>query len=213
MIVADVMSTNVITAPSNTSLAEARKILDTHGFRRLPIVDKGEVVGIVSKDALDRTGPSELTTFSIHEMSYLLNKIKVKQAMRKVIVTVSPNTTVEQAVALAHSKKVGSLLVVDDEKLVGIVTTNDFFYRILNHILGIGSPGSRIVVRDCYKGLDVIKAISAIVNVGVEITTLFTVDLPNVQKHDLVVHLATEDCTGAIEAIEKLGYEVSERAR
>jgi acetoin utilization protein AcuB len=176
-------------------------------------MDKEKLVGVVTKEALDRTGPSQLTTFSVHEMSYLLNKITVEQAMRKDVVTVSPHATVEEAVALAQSKKVGSLLVVEDQRLVGIVTTNDFFYKVMNHILGIGMPGSRIVVRDCYKGSDVAKVISAINETGIEITTLFTIELPEVHKHDLVIHLDKEDCHPAIAEIQKSGYRVSERSR
>jgi acetoin utilization protein AcuB len=213
MIVSDVMSTNVVTISIHTSLAEARRLLDSHGFRRLPVMDKEKLVGVVTKEALDRTGPSQLTTFSIHEMSYLLNKITVEQAMRKDIVTVSPYATVEEAVALAQAKKVGSLLVVDDQRLVGIVTTNDFFYKVMNHILGIGMAGSRIVVRDCYEGRDIEKVLSAINNTDIGITTLFTIELPEVQKHDLVIHLKSDDCTPAITEIQKSGYKVSERSR
>ena len=213
MIVSDVMSTNVVTISKHTSLAEARRLLDSHGFRRLPVMDKEKLVGVVTKESLDRTGPSQLTTFSVHEMSYLLNKITVEQAMRKDVVIVSPYTTVEEAVALAQAKEVGSLLVVEDQRLVGIVTTNDFFYKVMNHILGIGMPGSRIVVRDCYEGRDIEKVLSAINNTDIGITTLFTIELPEVHKHDLVVHLNNDDCTAAIAEIQKSGYRVSERSR
>ncbi len=213
MRVGDVMSTNVLTIPSNTTLADARKIMDDHKFRRLPVVDKGKLVGIITKDTLDRTGPSQLTTFSVHEMSYLLTRITVEKVMRKEVVTVTPDTTVEKAVALAQAKKVGALLVVQDHTIVGIVTTNDFFYKVLNHILGIGMTGSRIVVRNCYKGRDVEKVLAAINKVGVEITTLFTIDMPNVNKHDLVIHLEAEDSSSAIKAIEQLGCQVAERER
>jgi len=75
VIVSDVMSTNVVTISSHTSLAEARRILDSHGFLRLPVMDKEKLVGVVTKEALDRTGPSQLTTFSVHEKSYLLIKV------------------------------------------------------------------------------------------------------------------------------------------
>ena len=213
MIVSDVMSTNVVTISKHTSLAEARRILDSHGFRRLPVMDKEKLIGVVTKEALDRTGPSQLTTFSVHEMSYLLNKITVEQAMRKDVVTVSPYTTVEEAVALAQAKKVGSLLVIDNQQLVGIVTTNDFFYKVMNHILGIGMPGSRIVVRNCYEGRDIEKVVAAINSTDTGIVTLFTIELPEVHKHDLVIHLNKEDCIPAITEIQKSGYQVSERSR
>ena len=213
MLVSDVMSTNVVTISSQTSLAEARRIMDAHNVRRLPVVDRGKPVGIVTRDALDRTGPSQLSTFSIHEMSYLLNTITVEKAMRKELVTVTPETTVEEAVALAQRKKVGSLIVVDDHTIVGIATTNDFFYKVLNHILGIGMPGSRIVVRNCYKGADVEKALAAINRSGTQVLTLFTIDLPETQKHDLVVHLEADNCASVISALKEAGFEVGERAR
>jgi acetoin utilization protein AcuB len=213
MLVSDVMSKSVVTISSSTPLSDARRIMDAHKFRRLPVVDGDKLVGIVTKDALDRTGPSQLTTFSVHELSYLLNRITVEKVMRKEVVTVAPDSTIEKAVALAQAKKVGSLVVAQNHKIVGIVTTNDFFYQVLNHILGIGMPGSRIVIRNCFKGGDIEKVVATVNNVGVEIITLFTIDIPDAKKHDMVIHLQTEDCTSTIQAIEQLGYEVSERSR
>jgi len=213
MIVADIMKTNVVSIPSNTSLAEARRIMDAHHIRRLPVIDRGKLVGIVTKDALDRTGPSQLTTFSMHELSYLINKITVKEVMRREVVTVSPDTTVEQAVALAQSKQVGALIVMEGEQVVGICTTNDFFYKVLNPILGIGLPGSRIVVHNCHKGQDIEKVVATINKLNVGITNLFLIDFPEVGKHDLVLHLDTSDSSKVIAEVKKLGCPVEERQR
>ena len=213
MIVSDIMTTNVVSIPSNTSLAEARKLMDAHRIRRLPVIDRGKLVGIVSEDTLDKTGPSQLTTFSIHELAYLVNKITVKEVMRRDVVTVTPDMTVEEAVALAQSKQVGALIVAEGEKVVGIATTNDFFYKVLNPILGIGLPGSRIVVRNCYKTPDIEKIVSKINKLKIGITNLFLIDFPEVNKHDLVVHLDTEDSTKVVEAIRSLGCSVEPRAR
>ena len=213
MLVNDVMKTNVVTIPSNTSLAGARRILKAHRIERVPVVDKGKLVGIVTRDALERTGPSQITTFSIHEIGYLLGKITVNEIMRRDVVTVTPSTTVEEAVALAQSKRVGSLVVMEGERVVGLVTTTDFFLRVLNPILGIGMPGSRIVIRNCYEGPDVEKVIATINKLRIGITTLFTIAFPEAQKHDLVIHLDTEDSTLVIEELQKLGYAVGERAR
>lgn len=193
MFVRDVMTTNVVTIPSTTSLAQAGRIMDAHGVRRLPVVDKGKLVGIVSRDALDRTGPSQLTTFTIHELTYLLDKITVSEAMRQDVVTVSPDVTVEEAVALAQNKQVGALVVVEDSGVVGITTTNDFFYKILNPILGIGETGSRIHVHKCAKLSDVEKVLSTIDKLGIDIITMFTVTHPDTRARDLVIHLNTGD--------------------
>ena len=213
MIVADIMTTNVVSISSNTSLAQARRIMDAHRIRRLPVIDRGNLVGVVTKDALDRMGPSQLTTFSVHELGYLVNKITVKEVMRREVVTVTPDMTVEQAVDLAQSKGVGMLVVVQGDKIVGVATTNDFFYKILNPILGIKMRGTRIVVRNCNKGPDIEKVVAAINKLNVGITNLFLIDLPEVGKHDLVVHLDIENCLGCIEEIKKLGCQVEERAR
>lgn len=213
MRVGDVMTTNVVTIPSHTTLADARRIIDAHRIRRLPVVDRGKLVGIVTKDALDRTGPSQLTTFSIHEIGYLLSKITVKEIMQRDVVTVTPDVTVEEAVALAQRKRVGALIVMEGERIAGIATTNDFFYKILNPMLGIGMPGSRIVVRNCYQGPDLEKVIAAINKLGIKVVTLSTVTFPEAQKHDLVLHLDTEDPGGVIEAVKRLGFSVEERAR
>jgi len=213
MIVGDIMTTNVVSIPSHTSLAQARRILDAHRFRRLPVIDRGKLVGIATKDALDRMGPSQLTTFSIHELGYLVHKITVEEVMRRDVITVTPDTTVEEAVALAQTKRVGALVVTEGERVVGIATTNDFFYKVLNHILGIGIPGSRIIVRNCFQGADLEKVVAAINKLKVGITNLFIIDLPEVNKHDLVLHLDTEDNSQVIQALTRLGCTVEDRAR
>ena len=146
MNVRDVMTWNVVTVPSDTPIMEARKVMETHNILRMPVVDRGKLIGMVSRERVVRAGPSSATSLSAWELNYLVAKMQVKEIMIKDITTVSPTTTVEKAVALAQNKKVGALPVVDNGKLVGIVTTNDFFYKILNPILGIGFPGSRIII-------------------------------------------------------------------
>ncbi len=86
-------------------------------------------------------GPSQLTTFSIHELSYLLSKIKVRDVMRKDVLTGTPDMTIKEAVALGQLRRVGSMVVLEANKVVAIVTTNDFFYKGLNPILGLELPG------------------------------------------------------------------------
>ena len=213
MIVADVMITNVVSIPSHTSLVEARRIMKAHGIRRLPVIDRGKLVGIVTRERLDRMGPSQMTTFSVHELSYLVNKITVNEVMNREPVTVTPDMTVEETVALAQSKHVGAIIVKEGEQVVGICTTNDFFYKILNPILGLTLSGSRIVIRNCYKGADIEKVVVALNKLNVNITNLFLIDFPEVRKHDLVVHLATTNSSKVVAEVKKLGFSVEKRTR
>lgn len=213
MFMSDVMTCNVITIPSTTSLAEARRIMDAHRMRRLPVVDRGVLMGIVTREALDRAGPSQVTSFSIHDITRMLNKISVKEVMVKDLVTVTPDATVEEAVTLAQERKVGALLVVDDGRLVGIATTNDFFYKILNPILGVGKPGSRLVVRNCKGVGDVEKVVAAINKLGLEVITMFMLPIPEREADSFVVHLSSEDPTSLIAELKLLGFTVERRAR
>lgn len=213
MIIRDVMTTNVVSIPSTTSLADARRIMDAHRIRRLPVIDKGKLIGIVTRDALDRAGPSKLTTFSIHEIGYLVNKITVKEVMVRDVVTVGPDATVEEAVALAQRRGVGALVVVEEGRVVGLVTTNDFFYKILNPLLGIGEPGSRIAIRKCVGTSDVSKILGVVEKAGAKVTSLYTMKLGDGDACDCTIHLNIPDAEKVISELRQLGFTVEERAR
>jgi acetoin utilization protein AcuB len=213
MLISDVMTTNVVSIPSTTSLAEARRIMEAHEIRRLPVIDRNELVGIVTKDNLDKMGPSQLTTFSINELVYMLNKITVKEVMHTNVFTVPPDTTIEEAVAIAQSRRVGALIVSENGRVLGIATTNDIFLGILNPLLGIGMPGSRILVAQCYKGQDIEKVIAIINRLNITIINLFVSEFKVANKHDLMIQLDTEDPTQVVDEIKKLGFLVYIRKR
>ena len=213
MYMSDVMTTNVITIPSNTSLAEARRVMEAHHVRRIPVVDRGMLAGIVTRDQLDRIGPSQISSFNIHDLTRLLNKVTVKDVMTKNPITVSPDATVEEGVTLAQEKKIGALLVVDNGRLMGIATTNDFFYKILNPILGIGKPGSRLIVKNCGGTKQIEKIIATINRLGLEVETMFMLPVPERDQHNFVIHLTSEDPILLMEELRKIGCEVERRAR
>ncbi len=213
MFMSDVMTTNLITVSSGTSLAEARRMMDAHKLRRLPVVDRGKLVGIVTREALDRAGPSQITSLNIHDISRILSKLSVKEVMVRDLVTVTPDATVEEAVTLAQDRKVGALLVVDDGRLVGIATTNDFFYKILNPILGVGKPGSRLVVRHIQSPGDIERIVGAINKLGLEVMTMFMLPVPEREAQNFVVHLVSDDPTHLVTELKLLGFTVERRAR
>lgn len=213
MLISDVMTTNVVSVPSTTSLAEARRIMDAHNIRRLPVIDHLKLVGIVTKDDLDKMGPSQLTTFSVNELVYMLHQITVKDVMHRDVVTVPPDTTIEESVALAQKRRIGSLLIEENGRVIGIATTNDIFLAVFNPLLGIGLSGSRIVVIGCHTGPDIEKVLSTLNKMNIGINNLFVSKFPSAGKHDLMIHLEPDDATPAAEAIEKLGFKVVIRKR
>lgn len=209
--VSDIMTSNVITVPSDTPMFEAEKIMEFHKIERLPIVDKGKLVGLVTKDNLLKASPSKGTSFSRGELFYLLAKMTVKDIMVKKVVTVSPDTTVEQAAAIAQKNKVGSLPVLEDGRVVGIVTTNDFFYKILNPLLGIGEGGKRIAIQGPGTPERMQKVLEILQKAGVEIKTICSILSIGAGEKNFVLHLNTEDATPVLKQLKEMGFKAEER--
>ena len=214
MYVKDVMTMNVVNIPSNTTISDAKKIMDAHKIRRLPVVDRGKIVGIVTERRLEAYTPSKATSLSVWEIGYLLGNTTVKDIMEKNAVSVTPEMTVEEALATAQERKVGALLVVEKSgQLVGIVTTNDFFYKIANPTLGIGMPGTRVEVMtktDKHIIEDTCKVINEL---NMRILTFHMISSTEIGGKDIVVHVDNEDVTEMIKELKNKGYEVLVRKR
>ena len=213
MYIRDIMTTNVVTIPSSTSIAEARRIMEARGFSRLPVVDKGKLVGVVTARRLDQVAPSKATSLTMWELSYLLSKTTVKEIMVRDVVTVTPDITVEESVALAQSHKVGALVVLEGGRVVGISTTRDLFYRMFNPILGLGEPGTRIEVAGGGEGKALEAVVSLINKRGLKIVTLHIIVPPGATEKNVVVHLGTDDVSQIIADLESKGYKVNMRKR
>jgi len=215
MLVQGVMTRNVITVSPNTSAMDALKIMKEHNFRRLPVVDNGRLVGLVNERRLERIKPPTATPrlWQITYLFYQLSHTTAGDVMRKRVVTVKPTDTVEQAVAKAQSAKVGTLVVLDKDKIVGICTTNDFFYKIVNPTLGLGESGTRILINGGGDGKSAEKIISCINRLGVGIKLIWTSLSSTAKESDLTLQLDTKDATNVIKELEKLGYSASVRAR
>ncbi len=94
MIVRKWMSENPIVIDENASLSDAINLLKEHKIRRLPVLKKGKLTGIISDRDLKEASPSRATSLDIWELHYLMSKIKVKTIMTKNPVTVTPGTTI-----------------------------------------------------------------------------------------------------------------------
>lgn len=213
MNVGDIMTTNVVTVPSNTSVAEAKRIMEAHHIRRLPVVDKGKLVGIVTEHRLESVSPSKATSLTVWELSYLLEKTTVKEIMEREVVTCSPDTSVEESVAIAQGNKVGALVVVENGRVVGISSTNDIFYKIVNPVLGIGEPGTRIEVAGGGNAKALEEILSVVNRLGLEINTVHIEQLPESKVKDVCVHVSDGDVKKLVAELKAKGYKVGVRRR
>jgi acetoin utilization protein AcuB len=126
MLVREFMNASPVSIAPDTPLLEAEWRMQEGGFRHLPIVDAYErLVGIVSDRDLREAAPSDATSLSRQELAYLLSRLTVKDVMTTSVLTARPGEPAETAAIRMREHKVGALPVVDDERLVGIVTTSD----------------------------------------------------------------------------------------
>jgi CBS domain-containing protein len=116
---------------SNTTLPEACRLMKKHGIRHLPVVDGGELVGIVSSGDVRRASASDVTPLCSFELDYLLAKMRVSMIMTRDPITVRPTTPISRACQLMKEHKIDCLPVVEFGKLVGIITERDIFRMVV----------------------------------------------------------------------------------
>lgn len=147
MLVKNWMSKEVITVGADDSMQNAIYILQEQNIKILPVMDGGNLAGIISDRDLKKASPSDATTLDMHELLFLISKIKVRDLMKKPVYTAKPDDTVEEAAALLLEKKISGLPVVDENnRLVGIITRSDIF-RVLISLSGLGKKGIQFAIR------------------------------------------------------------------
>ncbi len=146
MLVKERMSHPVLTITPDVPVQEALARMRKDKVRRYPVVDKkGKLIGIVTDSDLMNASPSEATTLSVWEINYLLSRITVERVMTRDPITVTEDTTVEEAARIMADNKIGGLPVLRDNRLVGIITETDLF-KIFLEMLGSRTAGVRVTV-------------------------------------------------------------------
>jgi len=129
MVVRDYMSSPVVTVTPETPFQDALALLRQRKIRRVPVVDKaGSLVGIITERDLLHAAPSPATSLSVWELNYLLWRLQVEGLMTRKVLTVQPDTPLQDAAQLMLEHKFGGLPVVDDHhQVVGVITETDIF--------------------------------------------------------------------------------------
>jgi acetoin utilization protein AcuB len=147
MLVKNWMSKKVITVGPDESMQDAIYILQEQNIKILPVMDKKKIVGIITDRDLKKASPSDATTLDMHELLFLISKIKVRDLMKKQVYIANPDDTVEEAAALLLEKKISGVPVVDENnRLLGIITRSDIF-RVLISLTGMGKKGVQFAIR------------------------------------------------------------------
>lgn len=117
------MTKNPITIEKDATVIEAIHLMKEKSIRRLPIMDKGKILGILTEKMVADFKPSKATSLDTWEVHYILSKTPVTEAMNPKPYKVTPETDLTEAVQLLHDRKLNGVLVVDEnDGLVGILT-------------------------------------------------------------------------------------------
>lgn len=147
MFVKELMTREVITITEERTMLEARELMRGKNLSRIPVVDDiARIRGIITDGDVGRSEPSDASTLSKYEASYLLSKIKVRDIMTKAVITVQETDAVEVAAFIMSKNGIGALPVVDEEnKLCGIVTDSDIFKAFVD-IMGMARTCTKITI-------------------------------------------------------------------
>ena len=145
MKIKDLMTQDVIAVDPSLPMPEARKRMKDGGFRRLPVLEDGGLVGIVTDRDIREAMPSDATSLSVWEINDLIPKILVKQIMTKNPVAVSQDAGVERAARSMLEHKIGGLPVMSGGRLVGMIPVTDVlwaFSKLSERSVGVSPQNS-----------------------------------------------------------------------
>jgi len=141
MLVKNWMSKNVITGDAEDSMDMATRLMKENKINMLPVLKKGHLVGVITDRDLKRASASDATSLEIHELLYLLTRIKIKTIMSENPITVPEDYTVEETAEVLLQNGISGAPVVDQKgNIVGVITQTDIF-RALISLTGIGKQG------------------------------------------------------------------------
>ena len=141
MLVGNWMTKDVISVDVNDSMQDAARLIRKHKIKRLPVMENGKLVGIVTDRDLKRASASDVTTLEIHELLFLISEIKISDIMTKDPITIPLDYTIDEAAQILLEHKLSGAPVVDGEgQVAGVITQTDIF-RVLVLFTGVKKAG------------------------------------------------------------------------
>jgi len=201
---------NPVTIGPDASFFEARNLIHEKGVRHLPVVDKnGKLVGIVTDRDIREAAPSDATLLSIQELNYLLAKLKVSAFMRpkEKLITITPDTLIEEAVQLMHDHRIGCLPVLEEGKLYGIFTETDALDHLVD-VFGLKQKGTRLTVALEDKPGTMVGVLEIFKKHNINVISLVSPSFMVKGKRVAAIRIGTEKYEPIVKDLEKAGYPV-----
>lgn len=207
------MTANPVTIQSTATIADASEIMRANKFRRLPIVDAGRLVGIVTDRDLREVSASPATTLSIFELNYLLAKMKVKDIMKRNVITISPEATIEEAALSMYNNRIGGLVVVDDHgSVAGVLTETDIFKSFVD-VMGLTEGRTRLTIEVQKDQIGVLHEITGVFKeLGINIGSLASYTQPD-GKLEIIIRAVVDNVQTLTDRLAAKGYPVQHVAQ
>ena len=200
------MTPNPIVIDPETSILDALHIMKEKKVRRLPVVAHGKLVGIVTERDLRESPSLRATSLSIFELNYLLAKTPVSEVMTKDPITVTPDTTIEEAAVIMRDNQISGLPVVEDGKVVGIVTETDIFDMLVK-LLGF-RKGARFTLHIENRVGAVADLANIFKDLGINIISIVAFEEEREEEGNVVVRVDTKDTEKVVSALKSAGIKV-----
>jgi acetoin utilization protein AcuB len=210
MLVQDVMQAHAVTATLETRVPHLVRLLQRRGFRHVPIVDGGKLVGIISDRDIKQAMTSAALSADGRERDRLLDELTAGQIMTRAVTTIGPMFGVEEAARLMATRRISALPVTEGDRLVGIVTETEVL-RLFVRAMGVLEPSSRVDVMlgDAGSLGEVVRVVEG---AGARIVSVMTLGSGE-GRREVVLRLATIDPTPSIKALRAAGHSVRDETR
>ena len=204
LIVRDLMTRDPITLGPEASVAEALQLCREREIRHIPIVDEGELVGIVSDRDLTEASPAS----DDPNLEETVESIQVGDVMSREVVTAHPQDPTGYAAKEMYEKKLDALPVMDDQKLLGIVTSTDVM-RALVMLTGVHESGSQVEVQTSDRAGALAEIVDCINDLDVDIVSALSEPEKRAGNRTMVFRLSAEDPSTVVQSLHMAGYSAS----
>ncbi len=210
MFVKERMTPNPICVQVDTNITELSSLMKDNKLKKVPVLNGSRLVGIVTDKDVDRVSPSGATTLSVFEIGALLSKTTVKDAMTKDVITCSPDTYIEDAAILMRDNRINALVIVEGERVVGIITESDMLDSFIA-MLGGRVEGNRYIV-DADNVPGVLNRMGGVTkDLGINISHFVFTQCTNDGKAELLIRTTKDGRVKEVaEAFNSLGYSVKD---
>jgi acetoin utilization protein AcuB len=204
LLVRDLMTRDLMTLEPEASVAEALQLLREREIRHIPILEDGELVGIVSDRDLSEGSPAP--DDPSHEET--VKNLRVGDFMSRDVVTAHPQDPTGYAAKEMYERKLDALPVMEDQKLLGIVTSTDVM-RALVMLTGVHESGSQIEVQTTDRAGALAEIAECINDLDVDIVSALSEPEKRAGSRTMVFRLSSEDPSTVVQSLHMAGYSAS----